>query len=43
MNEDFRQTLYYAEDLEIFDAETETGIIENQKCKHRQEDGYTDI
>ena len=43
---------YYPEDLETFDAETETGITERQeaidggfyqpteKCKHKQEDGY---
>ena len=43
---------YYPEDLETFDAETETGITEGghrrfyvfyqptEKCKHKQEDGY---
>ena len=32
MDEDFRRTFYYPEDLETFDAETETGIIENQEA-----------
>ena len=31
MDEDFRRTFYYPEDLETFDAETKTGIIESQE------------
>ena len=32
MDEVFRRAFYYPEDLEIFDAETETGIIESQEA-----------
>lgn len=32
MVEDLRRTFYHLEDMETFDAETETGIIESQEA-----------
>ena len=48
MDKDLRRTFYYLEDLETFDdhqkLEGHKRFYEpTEKCKHKREDGYTDM